>query len=212
MALVDKRESPWTEKTALTARDMYEREIMRLDKIGNAISLPVGLVAMLVAALVYLLTNFEYGFGGGNGIDGLTCAFLVTVLAAFGLVIWAGWNIGRAGRPHHYMYITTPSDFKRVVEEARKYYGRFGDPVGEIEGLLMEQLADQYIECAEHNVHVNDKRTGLLARAREYLIYAALPLLLSSFLLAGNKAISLYEGTKPATTASFDNQGEDIHE
>lgn len=212
MALVDKRESPWTEKTAITARDMYERELMRLDKIGNAISLPVGLVAMLVTALVYLLTQFKYGFGGGIWLAGLTYVFVVAILAATVFVVSAGWDICRAGRPYVYMYITTPSDFKRVVEEARKYYGRFKDPVGETEGLLMEHLADQYIECAEHNVHINDQRTGLLAKAREYLIYAAIPLLLSSFLLAGNKAVSFYEDTKSTSTASFDNQGEDIHE
>lgn len=160
--------------------DFYQRhyfhEFERKDHLLDALSVPLGILSLLVGGFAYYLVGFQYG-GTFDTILFVIClavaAVLITVIVAF--LVRSYWNF-----TYHFI-----SDTQEVHEfdDANITYWKSRSPKSfqrKADGELQEMLVRKYSRAATLNAANNDRRSANLHRANTATICLVVVFFLTS--------------------------------
>lgn len=145
-------------------KDMYYHELEAKEKINSRINIPIGIATLLTSGAGIFLDKILKA--SNDYLKGIAIVFFsIYVLALIIMVI----NIFLAYYWYSYKYIPANYliDFKLEVKEYydenyEEYFSEYGDKNTLIETDFAEGLTQRYVEAAEWNMCLNEKKLRYL--------------------------------------------------
>ena len=146
-------------------KDRYDYELKRKDQITAALTLPVGILIALGAAMAAMARSFSYTDGY------LKWFFLLSVVSAACAFLLCVFNLGRAYHRQTYWYLPLLNELQTARELYRQaflkaYYDHKGSWDGAspqqeqaADNLFQNTLEMRILEAADQNTKSNDMRS-----------------------------------------------------
>jgi hypothetical protein len=173
-------------------KEHYFFEINRRHQLTSALSIPIGIVALLGGVLAYFLQNIKPSLSWPH------IAMIVLLVFALYFVGRTAYFLIRSYHNYTYGYVATPKQFLEYHQQLVEYYRAIGSDPVEADNELEKQINEQYAQYATQNTQNNDSKSEYLHRANSSLIYSlilvlacALPYLFLS--LTGNGRVQQIE-------------------
>lgn len=145
--------------------NLYQIELQRKNELNNALTLPVGLVSVIVIALYQLLANFKYEV---NNFFVNALFISVISIATLFLIITIGYLISsyvKLKGNYDYYFIPYADELEEYYRELNKYYRK------EINDKYETFIIKKLVICITHNMKLNELKTYYLWKAKLFLIY-----------------------------------------
>lgn len=147
-------------------KEHYFFEISRRHQLTSALSIPIGIVAILGGVLAFFLQNIKPSFSPSSLV--LT---ILLVLAVY-FVIRTIYFIIKSYHNYTYGYVATPKQLMEYYKQLIEYYKSIGSSTDEADKELELQINDQYAHYASQNTRNNDSKSEYLHKANSNLIYS----------------------------------------
>ena len=146
-------------------KDRYDYELKRKDQITAALTLPVGILIALGAAMAAMARSFSYTDGY------LTWCFLLSLGSAAVAFFLCVVNLGRAYHRQTYWYLPLLSELQTTRELYKQIYlresynqkeswdGDSSQQEQEVDDLFQHALEMRISEAADQNTKNNDRRS-----------------------------------------------------
>ncbi|MGB5988962.1 MAG: hypothetical protein WBG43_04420 [Marinifilaceae bacterium] len=183
-------------------KSLYERENLRRDVLTNSVSIPIGIVSGVVAALVYLTTNYKY-------IENklCSCIFFILVIICVIFVLISIFYIARSlnnlVKGHSYRELALPSEMENY------YHGLKAcnlDDKDKTDEEFSEYLTNEFTTYADHNIKINDSRSLDLYNAKSFLFISVIVIAFASI----PYVYGIYKGPKKKINVRIENINNDI--
>lgn len=132
----------------------YQHE--RKEKIYSSITLPTGVIIVLIGGIFYylgILSPIEVAWN-------LRTSALFLLMLSFFSVVFSAYYILRTAHNHTYEQIASPLELLSYSRELEDYYTQIGHSSARDEAKvdLQETLVSQYAKSASWNAEVNERR------------------------------------------------------
>ena len=163
-------------------KDRYDYELKRKDQITAALTLPVGILIALGAAMAAMARSFSYTDGY------LTWCFLLSLGSAAVAFFLCVFNLGRAYHRQTYWYLPLLSELQTTRELYKQIYlresynqkeswdGDSSQQEQEVDDLFQHALEMRISEAADQNTKNNDRRSDRYLYWARVAIFGALGL------------------------------------
>ncbi len=153
-------------------RSHYEREMVRKTDLTTALSIPVGVLSLLVGALVLMAKELHFPLGDAEQV--LRIAISVSALAS----LVSGYFLFRSLYNFAYGYVATPLEIQDYKVKLAAYHEASGLSAFEAkrtaEDETLEYIDDEYAKYADRNSKNNDIKSTYLHQANGAMIGAVL--------------------------------------
>lgn len=157
-------------------KSLYEREQLRRETLNNSVSIPIGIISALIAALVYIITNYNYS----ENIE-CTCGLFLLVILCVILVFISIYYIARSFnnllRGNEYKELAIPSKIECYYNELKSYNNNDKEKT---DVDFSDYLMKEFIKYADSNTKINDKRSLDLYKSKTFLILAVVVIVFAS--------------------------------
>lgn len=151
-------------------RDHYCLEVTRRGELTNGLSLPLGILSLLIAGLVVVAQAIRLP------LDGLATAQLVVMCVALAFVLLTAYFLARSYYNYGYGYTPTAQEIKKYKEDLAAYYVAIGDSEAaarsKAEDEALDHLDSEYAQHAHRNRINNNTKSSYLHKANGALIAA----------------------------------------
>ena len=169
-----------TEKEKLDFyKELYFREFDDRNNLNDAISLPISIISALLAGVFYLVTSFDFSKDLSADNIFFLIPLTICVLLTYGSIYYL--ILSYTSFRGKYDFIGLP-----YAEELNKYNIKLttqsmkkNNSSEEGEKAFEEYLLKKYVEYADRNTRVNDKRRGLFLRSKRMLIFGIIAISVS---------------------------------
>lgn len=146
-----------------TYKDLYEFELKRKTELTSALSLPTGIVSLLIGGLAVMARELHLPLGAlqwwqlaAMAVSAVTCAFAV------GYLFKSLFNFA-------YGYLPTPGQLKEYTDKLASYYVQTGATSDDARKLAeteaLQYIDEQYVANADRNTANNDIKSAALHAA-----------------------------------------------
>ena len=155
-------------------KEHYFFEIDRRHQLTSALSIPVGVLTLLVSALFVISKDLALP------LDSFQVIQLCFIAISVGLIITTIYLLVRSFYNYEYGYIATPKELKDYHDKLVEYYER--RYVNQKRALeeIEELVNSQYAEYAHVNNFNNRRKSTYLHRANGFLIGSLLSVFITS--------------------------------
>ena len=157
-------------------KSFYDRENNRRDTLNNSISIPIGILSGLIAAIVFLTTKFNYKIQ----ILSTWIFFVLTAIAIVMMcfsVVYLVKSFNNFVKGYDYMEIALLKDIEKYYNELKEYNEKDPDKT---EAEFKEYLQKEFIKYADHNAVINDNRSYSLYKSKQFLFFSIVVIALTS--------------------------------
>jgi uncharacterized membrane protein YeaQ/YmgE (transglycosylase-associated protein family) len=186
----------WGIKMSLgnTYKELYEFELSRKGDLTSALSLPTGVVSVVIGALVFMARELHPPFGwleqiqlGLIGIAAAACVFVIG-------------NLCNSLYNFAYGYLPTPGHLKDYRDQLSAFHVGQGrspiDAAAQAEIETLEYIDEQYVVNADRNLANNDVKSAALHNAHTSLIVSIVFTMLAGGFFVANSMLSAKETQK----------------
>jgi len=180
--------SPYLEELL---KEQYKWELERHDRINQSLSLPIGVVVLLVGVLAYCGRTFSTCTWGP-----WSCVLAFLTLSLLAAVILAVVFLTHSFYGYKYAYLSTAGEFFDYATELEQHYSsqpRVALPAL-VEDRIRRLLIVEYAKCATRNTQNNDTKSKYRHRAATCI---AIALAILFLILVPLCAVSLCESVSP---------------
>lgn len=174
-------------------KEMYYFELQRRDRLASALTLPIGIVVIIVGGLLYYVPRLP-----PLSADPWIMAFFVTFGLGVLSTITAVYFLARSAWNHAYGYIPTPSEIEAYRQALVQYYRENPGVAPGVDTDFESFLSSQFLSHTERNTLSNDRRSAYLHRGLCGILLAIIFLALSIVPFYRSQA----SGQHAATTGS----------
>lgn len=150
----------------------YVLEVTRKTDLTAALSLPVGILSLVVGALVVMAKELHFPLNVGEQVQ-----LVVIVISAFACTM-SGYFLFRSLYNYEYGYAPTPLQLKEYKESLVKFHQSNGHSQLVANNLAETETLDyidaEYAKNADRNATNNDVKSAFLHRANGAIIAAGL--------------------------------------
>lgn len=150
-------------------KEAFAAESARREELNGAVDRPIAIITAFGGFLYFVMTGIEYP------TPWLQIAQLIFAVVALVPLAMSVKAVVAAFYGHEYRAPPTPKDLEGYRAKLTDHH-KGARLAAEIERSVIEHLRSEYVESAHHNAVLNDRRSGQLHSAKEYLVYT-LPLL-----------------------------------
>lgn len=145
----------------------YFFELERRHKITSSLSIPVGVLVVLIGAITYLLNNYQFE----QDLYSFAIAFflLCSIISAIFTIIY----LFRSYWSYVYQYLSSPTEYKQYYDELVTYYQE--NDTEDYERLAKrdfeEALSENYASATDLNWRNNNRKSATLHKANTSLVW-----------------------------------------
>jgi len=149
-------------------KSFYDRENQRRDTLNNSVSIPIGILSGLIAAVVFLTTRFVYN-------ENLICLWIFLTLTALSIllivisIIYLIKSFNNFVHGYNYMEIALLTDINSYYIELQDFNKKNAEKT-ELE--FQQYLVNEFIKYADNNAVINDKRSYSLYKSKQFLFFS----------------------------------------
>jgi Ca2+/Na+ antiporter len=164
---------------------LYFHEMEVRERITGRVQITFALVATGYTILSYMLRMLDY--------TALHCAIMVFAISSgltFALSFVCLYFLVRAFWGNTYKGMPSPIKtdeyrekliaHKKDIEDYNNSYPSNQQTEVDVDSLVADHLYQKFRDCSAHNTEVNDRRSQQLHRAFKWLLFASIPILVSS--------------------------------
>lgn len=154
----------------------YFLELERRHQITSSLSIPIGVLALLIGAITFLASNFNFDFST------LSVIFGVFLLGSISSSIVTVIQLFRSYWSYEYQYLASPIDYKQYYDSLVSYYKENSDRDANSHASkdFEETLSQNYAEAATINWRNNNQKSATLHKANTSLVWLVVFVFLSS--------------------------------
>ena len=141
-------------------KNRYEYELSRKEQLTAQLTLPVAVLGLLGSGIVAMARSFSYEQ------TLLTVPFIVMLSGAGMAFLVCLVYLGRSYHQQIYIFLPTLEATDRSREEFLTFAPVMAGGEAEVVQEFEKQMRGRIIDAADRNTDTNDKRSGLLYRAR----------------------------------------------
>lgn len=155
-------------------KEWYHQENGRHLSLNDSLNIPIGVLTGIFAAIFFYVT----GFGYKNGNEILLIIFILCIGALVVLCFITAYYLllsyNNLLKGYVYKYLAEATKWNEHLQNLKIYYKEntiyFGDNVDDnAEKRLREDLIEGFAQYIDHNVLNNDRKSGYLHKAKQYL-------------------------------------------
>lgn len=167
-------------------KSIYDRELARRLDLDNALNIPIGIIAVLIAALSYIVTNID---NCSNSI--IQIIIIAFTIASSALIFISIFYLARSYnnllKGHNYRNLALSEEIRRYQTDLLSYNLKLANEenIIDFETKLIEKL-NHY---TDNHILINDFRQISLYYAKSLIIGSAFLTLLALILIVTNKYI-----------------------
>ncbi len=144
----------------------YDRENERREVLNNAVSIPMGVLSALIAAIVFLISNYNF-----------TNVFVTWVFVIFSLtstilvaisIYYLIYSFNKFAKGYDYKEIPLLEELHKYDIELKEYH----DKPAQAENEFKDNLISEFIKKGDINTKINDNRSFRLFKAKQFLFYS----------------------------------------
>lgn len=163
-------------------KEHYFFELSRKDALNSALSLPAGLIGLLVGALFAMASQISSPFSVGEIVLAqLLIASAISLVASTFFLIRVLWNL----KGHRYRYMPLIHDLYQYKAGLVNYYLKKGNSQAAAETLAEEQfnpnVDNAYADSAQHNCKKNDSKSANIFWAHTFIVAAIVFTMFAAF-------------------------------
>lgn len=153
-------------------KDLYNREIQRRFDLDNALNIPIGLIAILIAAASFIVSNL-------NECDSKSLFWIVLVLTILAVsciltaIIFLSLSYNRMFLGFKYKNFETSSKWRAFEKKSESYNKQHPENPIDLENDFIEKL-NTYTDS---HSEINNKRQENLRNAKSFIILSLIFLL-----------------------------------
>ncbi|WP_299694461.1 hypothetical protein [uncultured Vibrio sp.] len=169
---------------------LYFHEMEVRERITNRVQITFALVATGYTILSYMLRMFDNTVN-----DNATLVFSVSTVFTFVLSFVCVYFLVRAFWGNTYKGMPSPVEtdeyreklkaHKTSIEEYNQTYPSNQQTKIDVDSLVSKHLYEKFRDCSSHNTEVNDRRSKQIHRAFKWLLFASIPMFVSSVIFIG---------------------------
>jgi len=147
-------------------KERFYFELGRKDQLKNGVTLPLGLITLLLGSLEYFIVNSSKI---PSSFIKILVGLLIIGMCCF--LIHAGYLLWKSYYKHTYDYIPNCRNLEKYWLDLNEYYKEYphlGNPEQNFETFLI----DEFINDADKNIELNNKRSNLLLKVNTKIIFA----------------------------------------
>ena len=156
-------------------KSFYDRENQRRETLNNSVSIPVGIITGLIAALVFLTTKFNYR-------DNLIFTWILIILVLLSIIlisisiVYLTKSFNNFAKGHNYIEIALLSEIEEYYKELLKYHN---NKVDKADHDFQNYLCNEFIKYSDNNAGINDKRSFDLYKSKQFMFFSIIFIALS---------------------------------
>jgi hypothetical protein len=163
-------------------KDYYDKTLEWKDEINNSLSMPIGIITALIAALFYVLTNFDFQFSRSISI-----AFVSIALTVVFLIGCSVYHLIRTLSDFHdgysYAYIDNTDVLHQYYESLVQYYialpgNTEASSIKHAKTKFSDHITQRLINCAYINQNNNNAKNLRRYKCHRFIIYSIIALCL----------------------------------
>lgn len=173
-------------KTLDFYKAFYDRELKRRFDLDNALSIPIGLIAILIGIISYIISDLNFS---GNMTTNCIIAFLtiMSVLLIFGAIYRLAKSYNNVFKGHKYLNFALTKEIRGFEKNIESYNSQVNDK----DRLdLEDQLIEAMNRYTDNHILINDYRQYNLRNAKSLIIGSIFIILLALVLVIINKYLS----------------------
>ncbi|MEC3814151.1 hypothetical protein PNF30_16195 [Bacillus safensis] len=157
---------------------MYYYEIEQKEKLNSRVTIPIGVLTLLVGLVIYYFKNIK-----DIDLNGWGIVFFVVYILFILSIVFCGYLVFKAYYNYTYHYLPDPTTFQNDTNKIIDYYETNYETFFKNEGAKSELISDEinkmlcnyYKECTTQNVNMNKLKVT-------YLRYAGYATVIALFL------------------------------
>lgn len=165
-------------------KSIYDRELNRRKKLDDSISIPIGIISLLIGLVSFYYTSDEYKLIIEDSVFALILIGITIILLTLSIffLVKSYNNFLRGFSYPNISLLKSVRDFQKVeIPEYNKLVTK------EKQIDFEEELIDKLISITDSNTVINDSRSKSLYRAKTFIILSLITLFITSiFLLIKN--------------------------
>jgi hypothetical protein len=164
--------------------DQHAAELKRKAELSGALSMPVGIVGIVVGAIAYLARDIKFPFSCMQPFQ------LAALVLAFIACLFSGYYLFRSLNGYTYGFLASTLQIKHYFEGLIKFHRESGkneedsQKIAEIETL--EYISSEHAKYADLNAANNDRKSAFLNLGNVAMFFAVLFLLVAGFFQIAN--------------------------
>jgi hypothetical protein len=164
--------------------DQHAAELKRKAELQSALSMPVGIVGIVVGAIAYLARDVKFPFSCLQPFQ------LTALVLAFIACLFSGYYLFRSLNGYTYGYPATTLQIKNYFDKLKKFHLESGKnevdshQIAEVETI--EYLSSEHAKYADLNAANNDRKSAFLNLGNVAMFFAVLFLLVAGFFQVTN--------------------------
>lgn len=164
---------------------LYFHEMEVRERITNRVQITFALVATGYTILSYMMRMLDYtviNLATNIFIIATGITFILSIMCLYFLVraFWGNTYEGMPSPVQTDLYRENLKSHKKSIEQYNKKYPKNKQQKINVDSSIYEHLYQKFRDCSTHNTEVNDRRSKQLHQAFKWLLFAAIPMLVSS--------------------------------
>lgn len=148
-------------------KESYNNELVRREKLGSEISIPIAMVTLLFGSVTYAIGKLEVV----TGIF-ILILLILSLIALVASLAFAVFYLIRSNYNYVYEYIAISKQMEEYYSTLTDFYIDDVNNESKVEESFEVYLINDYCKCNERNTSNNDKRSNYLHKARTAIIIA----------------------------------------
>jgi hypothetical protein len=159
-------------------KDHYFLELTRREDANNALTIPFGVLSILVGAVLIVAKEIDFP------LDGIEAYQIIVMAITFVFFLITSYFLYKSWTGYEYLYIASPKTIKEYTVNLFGYYLAIGDEQEiakeKADNETLEFIDSEYAETADVNFSNNNKKVEYLRRANTFLSVSAIFAVLTS--------------------------------
>lgn len=150
-------------------KEFYFKELDKKNEINGSLSQPIGLITAFVAAIFYLVTNFNYKYSFS-----LTLIFVITISGAIFFLAISVYHLVKAyndfPRGYNYAIIADTNDIDNYYQQLKAYYAAHSSTPDTSDQDLEDYILEEMIRNTGDNQKNNKRKNKFSYNCEKNLI------------------------------------------
>lgn len=154
-------------------KELYYQETGRQTSLNDSLNIPIGILSGILAVIFIYVTGFDYGLNVVLSAVFIVCIGIFAFLGlATGYYLSRSYNDLTAG--YKYLFLENATNWNNHYNSLKTHFETHKEALGaETEENTLKQfkidLMANYAMCIDRNIYNNDKKSGYLHTAKQYL-------------------------------------------